>query len=155
MDYIESDKNKDECVFCRELSRSDGPENLIVFRGELCFVIINRYPYTSGHLMIVPFAHKPSIEHLDSEARAEIMELTAKAILVLGEVYHPEGFNVGVNIGAAAGAGILDHVHLHIVPRWRGDSNFMSSLGNTRVLPEALEETFQRVRGAWGIDQNK
>ncbi len=149
MDYIESDKAMNGCVFCREAAKPDGPENLIVARGQLCFAIINRFPYTSGHLMIVPFSHQPSIELLEPAARAEVMELTSKAVTVLQEVYHPEGFNIGINIGSAAGAGIVEHVHLHVVPRWGGDTNFMSSLANTRVLPEALEATWERVKRAW------
>jgi ATP adenylyltransferase len=149
MDYIQSEKNKAGCVFCEALSRPDGHENLIVARGQQAFVILNRYPYTSGHLMVVPFAHSPTLEQLDPQARAELMELAAYASQILGRLYHPHGFNLGMNIGEAAGAGIAEHVHMHIVPRWGGDTNFMSSLANTRVLPESLEDTYQRVRQAW------
>lgn len=149
MTYIQNN-NKEECAFCIELSKPDGPENLIVVRGQRAFVILNRYPYTSGHLMIVPFQHVSDLDLLDNETRAEMMELTVHAEGVLKAVYRPQGFNVGINIGDAAGAGIADHVHLHIVPRWLGDTNFMSSLGNTRVLPELLEETYRRVKDAWG-----
>jgi ATP adenylyltransferase len=148
MEYILSEKN-DGCVFCTEFSRSDGPENLIVIRGRLAFVILNRYPYTSGHLMVVPFVHRPSLEDLDPEIRSEMMELTSRALEVLRQEYRPQGFNVGFNIGAVAGAGVVEHVHLHIVPRWGGDTNFMSALANTRVLPETLEETYARVQGRW------
>ena len=112
-------------------------------------MILNRYPYTSGHLMAVPYEHLPSLDLLDAETRAEMMELTNKAIQVLRKIYTPQGFNIGINIGAAAGAGIAEHVHMHIVPRWGGDTNFMSSLANTRVLPESLEETYTRVRQEW------
>lgn len=149
MEYIQSDKHLEGCVFCVELSRPDGAENLIIYRGQRAFVILNRYPYTSGHLMIVPFDHSASLDDLDPETRAEIMELTATAMVVLRQIYRPGGFNIGVNIGAAAGAGVLDHVHLHVVPRWNGDTNFMSSLADTRVLPEALEDTYVRVCQAW------
>jgi ATP adenylyltransferase len=149
MEYIKSDKHTEDCVFCVELSRPDGPDNLIVYRGRRAFVILNRYPYTSGHLMIVPFDHYASLEELDAETRSEIMELTAHSMVVLRQVYRPGGFNIGVNIGAAAGAGVLDHVHLHVVPRWNGDTNFMSSLADTRVIPEVLEETYRRVCQAW------
>jgi len=135
-----------ECAFCVELSRSDGPENLIVYRGPRAFIILNRYPYNSGHLMVVPYEHKPTLEALDAETRAEIMELSNLATMVLQKVYRPQGFNLGVNIGTAAGAGILEHVHMHVLPRWGGDTNFVSTLGATRVLPEALEDTYRRVK---------
>ena len=109
-------------------------------------MILNRYPYTSGHLMVVPFAHKANLEALDSQTRAEMMELTARCMTVLREVYNPQAFNMGANMGEAAGAGVKEHVHIHIVPRWKGDTNFMSTLGETRVLPEVLEDTYQRVK---------
>jgi len=104
--------------------------------------------------MVVPNVHKPSLEDLNAEDRAEMMELSTECIQVLREVYHPEGFNVGINIGEPAGAGIADHVHLHVVPRWMGDTNFMSSLGRTRVLPELLEDTYGRVREGWSVNRN-
>jgi ATP adenylyltransferase len=151
MEYIQSDKNKDICIFCNEMSRPDGIENLIIHRGNRAFIILNRYPYTSGHLMVVPNDHLASLELLDTETRSEIMELTAQSMFVLREVYQPQGFNIGVNIGVAAGAGVLDHVHLHVVPRWGGDTNFMSALSDTRVLPETLESTFERLQNAWGM----
>ena len=127
----------------------DSPENLVVFRGQQAFVILNRFPYTSGHLMVVPKRHTPSLEGLDPGIRAEMMELTTQGMQVLGAVYRPQGYNLGMNIGEPAGAGITDHVHLHLVPRWTGDTNFMSTLGETRVLPETLEETYRRIREAW------
>lgn len=149
MKYIAEEKNKEECVFCVEPRQPDGVKNLIVYRGEQAYVILNRYPYTSGHLMVVPFDHLSSLEQLRPQVRAEMMELVADCLQVLRVAYQPEGFNVGVNIGEAAGAGILDHVHLHVVPRWTGDTNFMSALGETRVLPESLEESYQRLKTAW------
>lgn len=148
MSYIQSPKEED-CAFCREQVREDGPGNLVICRGQHAFVILNRYPYTSGHLMTVPYAHFSSLNELDAETRAEMMELANQAIQVLQKVYRPHGFNVGINIGEAAGAGITEHVHLHVVPRWTGDTNFMSSLGQVRVLPETLEDTYRRVRQAW------
>ena len=149
MEYIEKHKEENGCVFCEAVGFPDGPQNLIIHRAPLTFVIINRYPYTSGHLMVVPYAHEPTLEGLEAGMRAEIMELAIQSIAVLRQVYNPQGFNIGINIGEPAGAGILDHVHLHIVPRWTGDTNFMSSLGQTRVLPETLEDTWARVRQAW------
>jgi len=137
------------CIFCDALAQEDNHGNLIVARGRFAFVILNRYPYTSGHIMVVPNAHQPSLELLDPNTRAELMELTSRSLKVLRSVYRPEGFNIGVNIGAAAGAGVEAHVHMHIVPRWVGDTNFMSTLASTRVLPEALEDTYHRLREAW------
>jgi ATP adenylyltransferase len=148
MEYIENSK-EDECIFCTVQEKEDSAENLIAFRGERAYVILNRYPYTSGHLMVVPYDHKPNLEELDSETRAEMMELTAQCMTVLRKVYHPHAFNVGANIGEAAGAGVKEHVHIHIVPRWAGDTNFMSTLGETRVLPEALEDTYQRIKNGF------
>jgi ATP adenylyltransferase len=149
MDYIKSEKNKDGCVFCEALDQPDGAENLIVFRGQNAFLILNRYPYTSGHLMVLPFNHHPTLTDLDIKTRAEMMELTTKGMQVLENLYQPQGYNLGANIGEAAGAGLEEHVHLHIVPRWRGDTNFITTTGEIRVLPEALEETYRRVREAW------
>jgi ATP adenylyltransferase len=148
MEYIESNK-EDGCIFCNAQEQEDSAENLIAFRGARAYVILNRYPYTSGHLMVVPFDHKPTLEELDSQTRAEMMELTARCMIVLRRVYHPQAFNMGANIGEAAGAGVKAHVHLHVVPRWAGDTNFMSILGETRVLPETLETTYQRVRNGF------
>lgn len=149
MTYIENHNKEEECVFCTEPSRPDSSDNLIVYRGQQTFVILNRYPYTSGHLMVVSYEHQPSLELLPAETRAEMMELASRAIEVLQKEYDPQGFNVGINIGVAAGAGIAGHVHMHVVPRWKGDTNFMSSLGQTRVLPERLEDTYDRVRERW------
>ena len=149
MEYIENHGGEEGCVFCRVQQQEDGPENLIVFRGQRAFVMLNRYPYTSGHLMVIPYQHESDLDALPSETRAEIMELTTQAIRVLRKVYHPQAFNVGMNLGSAAGAGIAAHLHMHIVPRWSGDTNFMSAVAHTRVLPEALEVTYQRVREAW------
>lgn len=149
--YIEGHIKEDGCVFCNALAKTeDNSKNLIVHRGQRAFVIVNLFPYTNGHLMVAPMDHKASLELLDSETRAEMMELSSQAIVILKNIYHPQAFNVGANIGKAAGAGVPDHVHMHIVPRWAGDSNFMSILGETRVLPETIEETYERVRKGWG-----
>jgi ATP adenylyltransferase len=150
--YIDRNKATEKakgCVFCAALAMPDSPENLIVQRGELAFVILNRYPYTSGHLMVLPKQHAARLDQVDEATRAEMMELLNQAVAVLTTVYKPEGFNLGANLGAAAGAGIEEHLHLHAVPRWTGDTNFMPVVGQTRVLPELLEETWQRVQAAW------
>jgi ATP adenylyltransferase len=148
MTYIEADKKEGGCVFCNAQAKQDGSENLIAFRGRFSYVILNRFPYTSGHLMVIPFAHVATIEELDTETRNEMMELTSRCTTELRQLYKPQGFNVGINMGEAAGAGVLGHVHIHIVPRWAGDTNFMSAIGETRVLPESLEDTYKRVHEA-------
>jgi ATP adenylyltransferase len=148
MEYIESSK-EEGCVFCSAQKMEDGAENLIALRSKRAYVILNRYPYTSGHLMVVPFDHKPNLEELDPATRAEMMELTARCMAVLRKVYHPQAFNMGANIGESAGAGVKSHVHIHIVPRWQGDTNFMTVVGEMRVLPELLERTYERVKTAF------
>ena len=152
MEYIENNTKVDGCIFCIAQEMEDSPQNLITFRGQRAFVILNRYPYTSGHLMVVPFTHQPNLELLDAETRAEMMELTTRCMTVLRRIYNPQAFNMGANIGEAAGAGVKEHVHIHIVPRWAGDTNFMSAIGEARVLPELLESTFARVKK--GFDES-
>lgn len=147
MKYIENTEKKEEgCVFCNAHARKNSAENLIAFRRERAFVILNLYPYTSGHLMVVPFVHIATLEELDPATRAEMMELTSQCTTVLRKIYQPQAFNVGANIGEAAGAGVPGHFHIHIVPRWGADTNFMTVLGETRVLPESLEDTYKRVQ---------
>jgi ATP adenylyltransferase len=146
MEYIENSNKMEGCVFCLIQELQDGEESLIAFRGKLSFVVLNRYPYTSGHLMVVPYKHISTLEEVAPETRSEMMELTACSMTVLRTIYNPQGFNMGANIGEAAGAGIKDHVHIHIVPRWAGDTNFMSTVGAARVLPESLEATYHRVK---------
>lgn len=149
MKYIQKHEHIPGCIFCTALDLPDGPGNLILARGAAAFVMLNRYPYASGHLMVVPFEHESTFELLEPTVRAEIIELLARAMGVLRAVYNPEGFNVGANIGAAAGAGVAEHVHFHVVPRWGGDVNFMTALAQTRVLPEALEDTYARLLARW------
>ncbi|MBX3045481.1 MAG: HIT domain-containing protein [Anaerolineales bacterium] len=147
--YIERKPDPDACVFCLALAQPDSAENLILHRGQHAFVMLNRYPYTSGHLMVLPLAHVARLDALTPLARAEMMELQTQAIAALEAEYTPQGFNLGANLGAAAGAGIAEHLHLHIVPRWAGDTNFTATVGNTRVLPETLEDTWARLQAAW------
>ncbi len=149
MEYIERSEHRKDCFLCSAIAQDADAENLVVFRGQNAFVILNRYPYTSGHLMVVPMQHTSSLEELDEETQKELMILTTRSLRALRQVYHPEAFNVGANIGEAAGAGVAEHLHFHVVPRWGGDTNFMSSLAATRVLPESLEDTYQRLTQAW------
>jgi ATP adenylyltransferase len=149
MKYIETHEEQEGCIFCNALALPDDEKNLIIKRGDKAFVIANLYPYTSGHIMVAPKVHQPSLEFLKPDTRAEMMELVSQSIEVLKKIYKPHAFNVGANIGEAAGAGEPGHVHLHIVPRWTGDTNFMATLGETRVLPEALEETYKRIRAGF------
>lgn len=153
-EYIGRDKHNEGCAFCLALKEQDSPENLIFHRGETCFIILNLFPYTSGHLMVVPYTHTNQLSDLPAETLNEMMQLVQKAVRVLEEVYHPQGFNVGLNLGSAAGAGIAAHMHMHVVPRWQGDANFMSVIGQTRVMPEDLELTYQRLSEAWQADSN-
>ncbi len=143
--YIKNVDSKPGCVFCHLLSEGDDRTNLILYRGDLNFVVLNLYPYTSGHLMVIPFQHEASLAKLSRETSTELMELSKKAEVALQEEYRPEGFNIGLNIGRAAGAGVREHLHLHIVPRWGGDANFMTSIGETRVVPEDLGTTYEKL----------
>ena len=149
MKYIQKQEPPDGCVFCLAAAQDNDAENLVVKRDKHAFVILNRYPYTSGHLMVVPYLHVSSIENLDPETRYEMIELVNQAMIVLRGVYQPEAFNMGANIGAAAGAGIAEHVHIHVVPRWNGDTNFMTAISDTRVIPEELSETYRRILEQW------
>jgi len=146
------DASKDveqECIFCAKPDEGDDRANLIVHRGERCFVILNLYPYTNGHLMIAPFEHVGGIQDLAAETTAEMMALAQRAIEVLEAKYEPHGFNVGFNQGRVAGAGVEHHVHMHVVPRWDGDTNFMPVLADTRVMPQTLEQAYDALEGSF------
>jgi ATP adenylyltransferase len=149
MKYIMDHEHGSECVFCAAVQSPEDRENLVLHRGNHAFVIMNRYPYTSGHLLIVPYDHQPVLTALTKNTCNELMDLISQAESVLDSTYHPEGYNIGANLGLAAGAGIASHLHFHVVPRWSGDTNFMSTLANTRVLPEELGETYRRLHEAW------
>jgi ATP adenylyltransferase len=147
IDYIKGHKPA-ECIFCACSAPENDEANLVVHRSARCFVILNRYPYNNGHLMVVPFVHVPTIELLGPETLAELMTVTRISLAVLREAMHPGGFNIGINQGEAAGAGVADHVHQHVVPRWAGDTNFMPVLSETRVMPQSLESVYTMlVRG--------
>jgi ATP adenylyltransferase len=146
------DASKDSeaaCIFCIKPAEDDDEANLIVHRGERCFVILNLFPYTSGHLMIAPYAHLPALQELDDDTVAEMMALAQRAMVVLEKKYDPHGYNVGFNQGRVAGAGYEGHIHLHVVPRWAGDTNFMPVLADTRVMPQSLEQSYEALKGAF------
>ena len=134
------------CIFCELLRSQDDAKALIVYRGAHNFIILNAYPYTSGHSMIVPYEHLDQLHKLPLPAATEMMVLSQRLETALLELYRPDGVNVGMNVGKAAGAGIADHIHMHVLPRWVADTNFMTVIGETRVLPEALETTYQRLK---------
>jgi ATP adenylyltransferase len=147
--YIASgvDSQAPECVFCRIAASPDQDEtNFVLHRAEHAFVVLNLYPYITGHLMIVPYLHTSELDVVAKEITDEMMDLTKRAQTALREVYSPSGFNMGMNLGSAAGAGIADHLHIHFLPRWTGDTNFMTTVGESRVIPEALEVTYAKLR---------
>lgn len=144
--YVSEKSNPNRCIFCEAAASSDDEANLVVYRKQRSFVILNRFPYTSGHLMIAPFAHVSRLGQTDEETAAEIMQLSRLAERVLEEAYKPDGLNLGMNLGEAAGAGIQQHIHMHLLPRWRGDANFMTSVADTRVTSEALEVTYAKLK---------
>lgn len=146
MPYLRGeDERPDDCVFCHKVNHSDDREH-ILYRGGFCYVTLNRYPYSNGHLMVIPYVHVPSLEDLDMPTLSEMMQIVNLGLAALREAYTPHGFNVGVNLGKAAGAGIAEHVHMHIVPRWMADTNFMPVVGQTRVIPELLDEAYTRLK---------
>lgn len=149
MAYILSDK-KDKriegCVFCIKLTQDQDAKNYVLWRGAHCAILLNLYPYNNGHLMVIPYAHVPSLEDLPAEAQAEMMLAVSKSLHLLRLAMQPHGFNVGVNIGRVAGAGIESHIHVHVVPRWEGDTNFMPVLAETRVVPEMLDTTYTNLK---------
>jgi ATP adenylyltransferase len=133
-------------VFCRIEQEHKDAENYVVYRARLNFVILNLFPYTTGHLMIVPYEHQASLAAASEATTTEMIELAKRAQVALDTEYHPDGFNIGMNLGRSAGAGVADHIHLHVVPRWTGDANFVSIVGETRVLPEDLAATCEKLK---------
>jgi ATP adenylyltransferase len=157
MDYIDSDKSgapaavdkRTGCVFCDKAASANPAADLVVFKGELAFVLMNLYPYNNGHLMIAPYAHVSQYESLDAATTAEMDALLQRGIRALAGAFRPDGYNVGMNLGKVAGAGIADHLHMHIVPRWAGDVNFMPVIGETKVLPDSLENSYKKIVEHW------
>lgn len=148
--YISTADVTPGCVFCLALAMKDDEKTKIVFRGKHCFVILNTFPYTSGHVMVVPYEHLDELRKLPVEGAHEMMDLAQRTESLLRKLYSPDGVNLGMNIGKAAGAGVAGHIHMHVLPRWVADANFMTVVGETRVLPEALEVTWEKMRKAYG-----
>ncbi len=149
MAYIRGDKQPDgECVFCKLAADADN-DTQVIARSQYVFVTLNLYPYNNGHLMVVPYQHVQSQEALSTEALTDLTVTVNRALTALRKAYNPAAFNIGANIGAAAGAGIAEHYHFHVVPRWNGDANFMSVIGDTRVIPDSLENIYRDLKAAW------
>lgn len=147
MAYIDGDAGpSDACIFCAKPREERDEQNFILYRGAQCFVIMNRFPYNNGHVMIAPYAHVPSIEDLDALVLTEILTTAQVCLGALRAAIHPQGFNMGINQGTVAGAGIADHVHFHVVPRWNGDTNFMPVLADVKVMPDYLANTYRQIR---------
>ena len=147
--YVQQAGEQDGCVLCREVEGAIGDETLVVHRGERTLALLNKFPYASGHVMVAPLRHTGEFGGLEEDEVVEIHRLASQGLGALGEVYGPQGSNLGWNLGRVAGAGVLDHIHLHVVPRWAGDTNFMPVLADVKVLPEHLEETRRRLADAW------
>ncbi len=146
--YIVDAGKNDRCIFCEAAALGDDSSSLILLRGSRNFVILNRFPYTAGHAMVVPFAHVGELSRCDPQALAEMMQLAQRLEGALAACYRPQGFNLGMNLGRCAGAGVAGHVHLHVLPRWTGDTNFMTTVAETRIEPEDLAVTYDRLRRA-------
>ena len=144
--YVSTANNPGDCLFCGLIQAKNDEQTLIVHRAKYCFVVLNAFPYTSGHTMVVPYDHVDQLQKLSSSAAEEMMALTQRLEGVLRGIYHPDGLNLGMNLGKAAGAGVASHIHMHVLPRWFADVNFMTSVGETRVLPEDLPTTYKRIR---------
>lgn len=147
--YLAATGPRPDCIFCAKLADGDDEKNFIVHRGRNCFILLNLYPYNNGHVMIAPYAHVPNLAEAGAETLTELMSLTRDTEAVLRAVYGAPGYNIGMNIGECAGAGVAGHIHMHVLPRWPGDVNFMTAIGETRVLPEDLPTTARRLRQAF------
>lgn len=154
LEYIKGEK-PDECVFCAAPTIGNDEEALIVARGRRAFVILNAFPYNNGHVMVAPFDHIAKLEALDADVVSEMMALAQRMLGVLGAAYGPEGYNIGINQGKVAGAGIETHLHLHVVPRWGADTNFMPVLSDTRVLPQKLNDSWREIRESWAGSEER
>ncbi len=147
--YVGKTDSPSTCIFCDKISQNRDAENYIVYRGGLNFVMLNLFPYSSGHVMIAPYRHVATLEDADERELAEMMRLTRASEARLRAIYRPQGLNIGMNIGQSAGAGVAGHIHMHVLPRWSGDANFMTTVAETRVLPEDIGTTFEKVARAF------
>jgi ATP adenylyltransferase len=147
--YIQEPRGNANCIFCTAANGTEDDKTLVVHRGDHCFVLLNRYPYTAGHAMVAPYVHVSRLTQADDVVTAEMMRIARRLEQILEQLYHPNGMNLGLNLGEAAGAGIEQHIHLHVLPRWIGDANFMTTVAQTRVLPELLEDTYIKFRAAF------
>jgi ATP adenylyltransferase len=147
--YVSKASPNDACIFCEAAARNEDSETFIVHRASRNFAILNLYPYTTGHLMIAPYEHVPTLELAHKDTLTEMIQLASIAEKHLRTVYRPQGFNIGMNIGECAGAGVAGHIHLHVLPRWMADANFATTVGETRIMPEDLRTTYEKLVGAW------
>lgn len=145
-EYLLSDNKSSRCIFCRAIEDTDDEKNLLIFRGKSCFCILNKYPYSGGHLMVSPNKHKNDLVDLNQDEMVELLTITGKAKSVLKKEMNPDGFNIGANFGKAAGAGVEGHFHLHIVPRWVGDTNFMPIISDTKVISQSLSDVYKLLK---------
>ncbi len=152
LDYILS-KKEDECIFCVKPQTDEDEKQLIPYRSQHCFVILNVYPYNNGHIMVVPYKHVASLDLLEKEELNDLFQTVQLSERVLRKVYSPDGMNIGMNMGKSAGAGIAEHIHVHIVPRWQGDVNFMNSVGGVRVIPESFERAYKQIKEQFDNEQ--
>lgn len=146
MSYVGAEPATSGCVFCEKAAQSDDDRNLVLLRGARCFALMNIFPYNNGHLMIAPYVHQPTILELDTETLTEMMTLAQRCVKASQEALGAQGFNIGINQGTVAGAGIADHAHMHVVPRWNGDTNFMPVLADVKVMPDFIENTYRQIR---------
>ena len=144
--YVSQDKGDGQCVFCKIAASTDDEANLVLYRAKYNYLVLNRYPYSAGHLLIVPYDHVASLADAQEDTCAETMRLMRQSESLLRKVYHPEGLNMGLNLGSSAGAGVAGHLHIHVLPRWTGDANFMTTVAETRILPEELKTTYSKLR---------
>ena len=145
MQYIQKIGSEKGCIFCTKPRQSNDRKNLVLYRGKYCFVILNLYPYNNGHMMVVPYRHTPRVSDISGATLAELWDLVGRCIEILRKRFHAEGFNVGINAGKIAGAGIKEHLHVHIVPRWNGDTNYMPVIGGAKVISQALSDAWEQL----------
>jgi len=147
--YVQKQTPRERCIFCHHIASDDDAQNFVVYRGKRNLVMLNLYPYTTGHMMVVPYEHVATLDAASIETLEELILLAKDAQHHLAQIYKPQGFNLGMNLGESAGAGIADHIHMHVLPRWHGDTSFITSISETRVLPEELPVTWKKLRAVF------